>query len=224
MTTWQGFDAYTGKWVFNETYVPGGTQVYTNDGEIVHYVLSYNTTTNTGWLALWNNTEEQMGLHLSLGTTTNAWQWRPDGKSVNMSTAYTWNVTMPNLSGNAAPAIVQILPGDVILGRSSAVAAGVGDKFTPDPYTLWAISDKPSNRGQLLWKQSYPAPSGNLTRRFLTLPIDPVNRVFIMSDVETMQFLGYSLDTGNYFGDPQTYLNVRTNTMAAVKVADKEAL
>jgi outer membrane protein assembly factor BamB len=202
VTTWQGFDAFTGKWIFNETGVPGGTDVYSNDGELVRYVLSYSTASNTGWLALWNNTQEQMGLHLGLGTTTNAWQWRPAGKSVNMSNAYSWNVSLPNLSGNANPAIVQILPGDLILGRSSGIAAGVGDKFTPEPYTMWAISDKPSNRGQLLWKVSYPAPAANITRRFLTVPIDPLNRMFIMSDVETMQFLGYNLDTGQRIWGP----------------------
>jgi hypothetical protein len=203
VTTWQAFDAYTGKWAFNETGIPRGTQVYTNKGEIVQYILDYNTTTNTGTLALWNNTQEQMGLHRERGTGTNQWQWRPDGKSVDMSQAYTWNVTLPNLSGNSAPAIVQVLPGDIILGRSSAVAPGVGDKYTPDPFTLWAISDKDSNRGQLIWKQDYPAPSGNLTRRFITSwPIDPVNRVFVMSDVETMQFLGYSLDTGDLLWGP----------------------
>ncbi|MFB3889022.1 MAG: PQQ-binding-like beta-propeller repeat protein [Candidatus Bathyarchaeia archaeon] len=203
VTTWQAFDAYTGKWVFNETNVAGGSQVYTNRGEIVNYVLNYNTATRSGWLSLWNNTAEQQGLHLSLGTGTNAWQWRPDGKTVNMGNAYTWNVTITaDLTGNANPAIVQVIPGDVILGRSSAVSAGVGDKFTPDPFTLWAISDKPATRGQLLWKQSYPAPSGNLTRRFLTLPIDITNRMFIMSDVETMQFIGYSLDTGNLMWGP----------------------
>lgn len=29
VTTWQGFDAFTGKWVFNETNVPAGSEVYT---------------------------------------------------------------------------------------------------------------------------------------------------------------------------------------------------
>ena len=174
--TWQAFDAYTGKWLFNETNVPnsgigtttGVYSAYTNKGEQVRYVISYNTTTNTGWMALWNNTAEQVGLHLSTGTSTNQWQWRPDGKSVNMTSAYSWNVTLPNLAGNAAPAIVQVLPGDIILGRSSLVAPGVGDKYTPDPFTLWAISDKDSNRGQLLWKKSYAAPAGNITRRLIT--------------------------------------------------------
>jgi hypothetical protein len=212
VTTWQGFDAYTGKWIFNETYVPGGTEVYTNKGEIVRYVLNYNTTAKSGSLALWNNTAEQQGLHLSLGTGTNAWQWRPDGKTVNMNTAYSWNVSLTaDLTGNAAPAIVQILPGDVILGRSSAIAPGVGDKFTPDPFTMWAISDKPSNRGQLLWKQSFPAPSGNLTRRLMSTPVDTVNRVIVMHDVETMQFLGYSLGTGQLLWGP-TNIPVRAYT------------
>ena len=212
VTTWQGFDAFTGKWVFNETVVPGGTEVYTNKGEIVRYVLNYNTTAKSGWLALWNNTAEQQGLHLSLGTGTNAWQWRPDGKSVNMSTAYSWNMSLTaDLVGNSNPAIVQVLPGDVIVGRSSAVAPGVGDKYTVDPFTLWAISDKPSNRGQLLWKQSYPAPSGNLTRRLMSSPVDPVNRVIVMHDVETMQFLGYSLDTGRLLWGP-TNIPVRAYT------------
>ncbi|MCX8151143.1 MAG: hypothetical protein N3D85_06550 [Candidatus Bathyarchaeota archaeon] len=203
VTTWQGFDAFTGKWVYNITGVPSGSEVYTNKGEIVRYVLNYNTTSKRGWLALWNNTAEQMGLHLGTGPTTNAWQWRPNGKSVNMTNAYSWNVSITaDLTGNSAPTIVQVIPGDVILGRSSTISAGVGDKFTPDPWTMWAISDKPETRGQLLWKQSYPAPSGNLTRRFLTLPIDPVNRVILMSDVETMQFLGYSLDTGRLLWGP----------------------
>ncbi len=202
-TVWQGFDAYTGKWVFNETNIPGGTEVYTNKGEIVRYVFNYNTATKTGSIALWNNTAEQQGLHLSLGTGTNAWQWRPDGKTVNMANAYSWNVSISaDLVGNSNPSIVQVIPGDIILGRSSAINPGVGDKFTPDPFTIWAISDKPESRGTLLWKQNYPAPSGNLTRRSMTFPIDVVNRVFVMSDVETMQFVGYNLDTGAQIWGP----------------------
>jgi hypothetical protein len=201
-STWTAYDAMTGKWLYNLTGVPTGTTVYTSKGEVLNYVFNYNTTTKSGWMALWNNTQDSQGLHLANDTSTSAWQWRPNGKVVDMSKAYSWNVTIPSLPGNSAPAIVQILPGDIILGRSSAIAAGVGDKFTPDPFTIWAISDKPANRGQLLWIKDYPAPSGNLTRRFATMPIDPVNRVFLMSDVETMQWLGYSLDSGNLLWGP----------------------
>jgi hypothetical protein len=199
---WTAYDGFTGKMLYNLTGVPSGTSVYTDKGEVLNYIFTYNTTTRTGWMGLWNNTQDSQGLHLANDTSTSGWQWRPNGKVVDMSKAYSWNVTLPSLPGNAAPAIVQILPGDIILGRSSAIAAGVGDKFTPDPYTIWAISDKPANRGQLLWLKNYPAPTNNLTRRFATLPIDPVNRVFVMSDVETMQWLGYNLDTGDLLWGP----------------------
>ena len=46
------FDPLTGDLLFNMTSVPTGTEVYTNKGEIVRYVLN-----DAGkWLGLWNNT------------------------------------------------------------------------------------------------------------------------------------------------------------------------
>jgi len=206
-TNWIAYDAFSGHWLYNLTKVPSGMEVYTRKGEIVRYVLNYNRNTRSGWLALWNNTCQNVGLELDMsGTGTNAYQWRPIGKTVDMSTAYSWNVTITaDLSGLSAPAIVQVIPGDIILGRSSAIAAGVGDKYTPDPYTIWAISDKPATRGQLLWIKNYSAPTGNLTRRFATAnPIDTVNRMFFMADVENMNWLGYSLDTGDLKWGPVT--------------------
>lgn len=203
-TKWIAYDAYSGRWMYNLTNVPTGFEVYTNKGEILRYVLSYNTATRSGWLALWNNTQDNVGLHGGIGTGSAAYQWRPRGKQVDMSKAYTWNVTITaDLTGNVAPTIYYVIPGDIILGRSSAIAPGVGDKFTPNPYVVWAISDKRETRGQLLWKKSFPAPAGNLTRRLG--PVDTVNRVWIMFDVETMAWLGYSLDRGELLWGPVGY-------------------
>ncbi len=201
VTTWQGFDAFTGKWVFNETGVPTGTEAYTINGEIVRYVFNYNRTSKSGWLGLWNNTQEQQGLHLGLGTTTDAWQWRPNGKSVDMSKAYSWNVSITaDLSGLAAPSIVKIIPGDLVLGTSTTYNARFG---TSNPYTIWAISDKPTSRGQLLWIKNNTAPTSGVSRTFTGgNAIDTVNRVFFMQDTETFQWLGYSLDTGNLLWGP----------------------
>jgi hypothetical protein len=216
---WVGYDAYTGKWLFNETYAPifsgrTGDQeqsvlYYTPKGEYVRYVLNYNRATKIGSLALWNNTRQNMGLELvdpGAGTGTNAYQWRPNGKVVNMSTAYSWNVTInADLSGLSAPTIVGAIPGDIILGTSSTftafIAYGAG---TPNPYTIWAISDKPETRGQLLWIKNYTAPSGDVTRSFSLAPIDTANRVFYMRDMETMAWLGYDLDSGNQLWGPTT--------------------
>jgi hypothetical protein len=72
----------------------------------------------------------------------------------------------------------------------------------PDPYTVWAISDKPESRGQLLWIKNYTAPSGNVSRRFG--PLDPINRVWAMENGETQQWVGYSLENGNLLWGPTT--------------------
>jgi hypothetical protein len=201
-TTWMAYDPLTSNWLFNLTNVPTGTNVYTEKGEIVRYILNYNTTTKTGWLALWNWTAAPTVTLGLPGSGTNALQYRPVGKTIDTSTAYSWNKTITaDLTGNQAPSIVYVLPGDIILGRSSAITAGVAStRGTPNPYTVWAMSLKPGQEGQLLWKKSYPAPSGNNSR---TLgPLDPVNRVWTMTDAETMQWLGYSLENGNLLWGP----------------------
>ncbi|MCX8151104.1 MAG: PQQ-binding-like beta-propeller repeat protein [Candidatus Bathyarchaeota archaeon] len=215
-TTWVGYDGFTGRWVYNLTNVPNGFEVYTNKGEIVRYVLNYNSTTRSGWLALWNNTQDNMGLGGAIGTTSEAYQWRPNGKSVNMSNAYSWNISISyDLTGKGTPTIAYVIPGDIIFGHSTPWA-GFTTTGTPNPYTLWAISDKPETRGQLLWKKDYPAPPGNITRNFgpqneiervlgYSLGqqcVDPVNRVILMTDEETFQWLGYSLDTGELLWGP----------------------
>ena len=204
-TTWRAYDALTGLNLFNLTDVPSGTDVYTQNGEIVRYVLNYNTTTRSGWLALWNWTAAPDVALGAPGSGTNALQYRPVGKSINCSKAYSWNITITaDLTGRSSPGIVAILPGDIMLGRSSSsISAGVArTRGTDDPYTVWAISLKDSSKGQLLWKKNYPAPSNNLTR---TLgPVDPVNRVWMMTDAENMQWLGYSLDDGTLLWGPTT--------------------
>ena len=214
-TTWSAYDAWTGKWLYNMTNVPNGFTAYTDIGAIVRYVLNYNTTAKSGWLGLWNNTQHNAGLELTrpgqnatVAATTNAYQWRPIGKNLDMGQpyAYSWNVTVGDLSGLAAPSILRVLPGDLILGQSSpigtffSVHTGVA---TPNPYTIWAISDKPATRGQILWIKNYTAPSAGITRTFSgTQPVDTVNRVFFMQETETMNWLGYSLDTGELLWGP----------------------
>ncbi len=198
ITTWQAIDPFSGKWLYNITDVPSGVDVYTGKGEIVRYVLNYAGR----WLALWNFSEAPGARGGASGYSTN--QWRPNGKSINASTAYSWNVTIPNLPGLTSPVIFAVLPGDIILGRSSNIAPGVGSSRTmQNPYTVWALSDKPQSRGQLLWIKNYSAPSGNLTRRLG--PVDPINRVWTMTDGETMQWLGYSLDNGNLLWGPSQF-------------------
>jgi hypothetical protein len=196
------YDPLTGKWLFNETNVPSGTTKYGPNGEILIYQMNYAGR----WLALWNNTAEQQGLHGALGTGTSAYQWRPVGKTVNMSKAYSWNVTIPDLNGLSSPSIVYVINDDLILGTSSTFVTNAAYGGTQNPYTMWAISLRPNSRGQLLWIKNYTAPANNITRTIFTDPgwpnVDPTTRVFVMRDVETMQEWGYSIDNGNMLWGP----------------------
>lgn len=206
-TTWMAFDPRTSTNVFNITDVPSGTTVYGPSGEITRYRMVYSTTTQTGWLGLWNNTAAVSELNGPTGT--NAWQWRPVGKVVNASTAFSWNVTVSGLTGSAAPQILSVVPGDIIIGTSTALPA-FSAFGTPDPMTFWALSDKPATRGQLLWKKDIAAPAGNLTMAYMGAPssgslnvqVDSTNRVFFLTNKETMQWWGYDMDNGNKLWGP----------------------
>jgi outer membrane protein assembly factor BamB len=197
------YDAFNGYWLFSMTGVPTGTEVYGPNGEITRYVLNYAGR----WLALWNNTagHDLTGATSSTDYTSTSYnQWRPIGKTVNMSQAYSWNVTIPSLPGLGAPTIIKVIPDDVVFGRSTTMqnagstASGVWG--TPDPYTLWAISLKPQSRGSLLWIKNFAAPANNLT--MLVGPVDDKTGVFTLEYRETMQWFGYDIHTGNQLWGP----------------------
>ncbi len=199
-----GYDAFTGKDVYKLTDAPRGSEVYLPTGEIQRYVFNYNTATKSGSIALWSSTAEQQGLEGALGTGSSAYQWRPNGKTVNMSDAYLWTVPInADLTGLTAPSIVSVIPGDMIIGTSTSFAwLGGILQVTPDPITMWAISDRPETRGQLLWRQDFHPP-GNFMTPFLG-PVDPTSRVFTITYIETMEWYGYSIDTGAQLWGPTT--------------------
>ena len=142
---------------------------------------------------LWNNTADHdlTGSTISTDYPSSGYnQWRPVGKTVNASDAYSWNVSIPWLPAGAG--IHYVIPDDLLLGRNGSLPS-VGSSWSP--YTLWAVSLKPETRGQLLWMKNYDSPAGNLSRSIRQ--IDTVNRVFIKYDQQVMQWSGYNLDNGN---------------------------
>ena len=224
-STWRAYDAFTGKGIFNLTAVPNGYEVYdtrqridfvgatveeatislplTRAGDITRYVISYNTASDTGWLGLWS-VAKSVGL---VSPQYGAEGWRANGNNINSSTAFLWNVTLPNLNGDSAPFIAGIIPGDIMLGASSGVALTYLPRpLQPDPWTMWALNLNESKGpiGQLLWIRNYTAPPGNITRMLSMVPLDPVNRVWIMKDFDTAQMHGYSIDNGDLLWSTKT--------------------
>src|SRR5690606_22349959 len=121
-------------------------------------------------------------------------------KVINASTAYSWNVSITaDLTGaltSQAPTIQYVLPGDILLGTTPSIAPGVLSlRGTANPYQVWTLSLADNNKGSLLWKKSYDAPSGNMTVNLG--PLDPVNRVWTTTTAEDMQYQGYSLTDGS---------------------------
>lgn len=86
-----------------------------------------------------------------------------------------------------------------MVGTSSSLG-GLAGTSTPNPYTIWAISLKPQTRGQLLWLKNFPAPPNNLTRSIAQ--VDPVSRVIVINEKETLCYYGISLDTGDELWGP----------------------
>ncbi len=224
-STWRAYDAFTGRAIFNITGVPnGGFEVYETDhrsdivsatssegsgasfaveiaGDITQYVISYSTSSDTGWLGLWSVAK---AVETEAGPLEGT-EWRPNGENIDASQAYLWNVTLPNLDGSSRPRIIGVIPNDILVGTSSNTALTYLPRTTQDdPWTMWAISLKPSSRGQLLWKRDYPAPGGNLTRMLTMAPVDKVNRVWTMTDFDTGQHHGYSIDNGDLLWDETT--------------------
>ncbi len=184
--TWTAYDPLDGNWLFTYTNVPAGTNVYGPNGEILRYVL--DTTHN--WLALWNSTVVLPAY--SFGSEG----YRPVGQTLDASKAYSWNVTIPALT--AGTTILKAIPEDIML-CSTPTQTGMGSTGT-NTVNVAAISLKPSSRGSVLWSKTFDPPSGNITRMFG--PVDENTRVFTMSDKETLQWLGFNLDTGNKIWGP----------------------
>jgi hypothetical protein len=101
--------------------------------------------------------------------------------------------------------IVSATTGDVMLCRNGSLPSGFMRTYTGYPqlsYTLFAVNLNASRGaiGSILWMKNYDPPAGNLT--LAIQGVDFQNRVFIINYGETMQWVGYSLDTGNLLWGP----------------------
>lgn len=223
-STWEAFDAYTGTLLYNITNIPSGTSTkdaMDANGDMLIYILNYNTATETGSLALWNSTALIQNIYnagaewlYTEPTSFVGTGWTFDG---NFISPYTWNVTINadldglGLSLNAAtgvaltnPSINAVVPGDLLFGTSSGLGQATGNQFTPNPFTMWAINLNSTTGpiGKVLFVQNYTAPDlltgnpnlGSFTERFGAL--DPTTNVAVMIVDETCQLIGYSAITG----------------------------
>jgi hypothetical protein len=139
------------------------------------------------------------------------------------SSMYDWNVPvqwlndMPQTLSRGSlvnpVTVIQTLFGDVMLCRNGTLPSS-GSPFMGTygyndyDYFLVNLNASKGTVGDVIWRKTYhPAPN-NVT--VLDVGVDPVNRVFMQNWRETIQFVGYDLDSGDEIWgptDPQNALD-----------------
>ena len=200
-TTWNAFDAFTGRWIYGMTNVPATTSSYGGGlgsnswfgprGEIYAYTVNLNN----GWMTLWNSSR----------VVSNEGSFNPHGNVYNCSYSaarqggYEWNITIPKgLTGSIS---------GVRLGESV-----VGSNLNNTGVNIWAFSLKPGQQGQLLFNKVWKAPdswaAGNQT---LSWSASLNENLGLVWSKETRQWWGFNLETGDYMWGPtasEQYLGI----------------
>ncbi len=204
-TTWMAYDSDTGTSLFNVTNVPSGIKAMGPNGEYLNYVIANagNTTNPAYYLSEWNSTKlwtYSGGSSSSIGGTVNG------ATSTGSSNRYDWNVSIPWYTTMSPVTVVAAYYNDVMICYSGNLPNGgspvTSTPISSAPYTYFAVQLNPSKGtvGSILWTKTYDAPPGNIT--VLQGGVDTVTRVFVESYKETMQWVGYSMDTGQRVWGP----------------------
>jgi hypothetical protein len=208
-------------------------------GEQIRYVLANAAATGApNWRLLqWNSTNlwsgsgfQQnaggTGLSPAISGTVNA--GIPSAYDYNVSAS--WANTIPGIPSpfggppSAGFSIVAANYGDMLLCENGTMPGLATSQFgttSSAPYTYFAVNLNASRGivGSVMWWNTVPATSQNIT--VIDGPVDFQSRVFTEAYKETMQWVGYNLDTGakiwgpsasqtafDYYGNPALpYIN-----------------
>jgi outer membrane protein assembly factor BamB len=218
-TPWRAYDPLTGRWEYSMTNVPSGTRVFGPNGEILIYTID----TRNGWMTQWNSTSAEYMTYLNIylhaedfNTYSSAFywaqRWRPQGLTIDCSTPYNasmewietfpassttlgidWNVSIPtDLPGSAN----YVFPEDRIVGSS---ISGTNPQGGP-PVVIWGLNLKHGQEGQVMFKESWQPPAGDLSLSSATASLE--DKVFTIRAKEIRAFFGFSMDTGKYLWGP----------------------
>lgn len=212
---WEAFDAFTGDFIFNVTNVPGGTVMMGPSGEYLSLsFVNYGPTTMTPfglvpsgpvkiYLQEWNSSKLWDDTYSGPSTVPDLQPPIVDGTNPSL---LDFNISMPTLT--SIPTI-----DDAFYGKQLIVNTGTfpgPGTFVPSPpypeapYTYYAINMASGSIGQILWSNTLQAPANNLTVAPgpADLTADNGRGVFTEAYKETMQWVGYSMATGQKLWGP----------------------
>jgi hypothetical protein len=192
-STWHAFDPFSGVYSMSIEDVPGGTRVHAENGDINIYTINQNA----GWMSKWSmvqtvNPRNYGSSHDGSWGRYIGYDY-PD-RVYPAETGIVWNVTIPDL-----PTRTTLYMEDRIIGTNCVGAFGIPET---DP-EFWAISLKPGQEGQLMWRKEWTLPVADLWVCF-TPNFQPTveDGVFIIQAKETGQNWGFDINSGNEVWGP----------------------
>ena len=200
---WRAFDADTGTPMFNITNIPTGTSAVGVNGEYLKYVLTnYGTPVAPNYyLSQWNSSNFWYGQYNGPSTSPSVIPPVLDGTDPRM---YDWNISVPSLNSMPPSSLLIAYATNLVLGRSGSAPSGPSafGAASWSPYTYFAVNLNPSKGaiGSILWTNTVQAPAGNVTVSFSGA--DTTANVFVELYKEPIQFVGYSLTTGEKLWGP----------------------
>ena len=219
-TNWCAFEPLTGEWRYNMTNVPGGTNYYGPNGEILKYsIVNYGNASNPNWRLLqWNSsyvvTKGKTGM-------SESWGSQVKGQIYNATTrGYDLNVSIPayNTATTSIPSnttVTMAYPGDRIIGA----------RVTATEVDLWGISLADGQEGTLLFNNAWAAPAewvtGNITIGGIGqsgwCAWSQADMVGVFFTKENRVSYGFSLKTGQNIWQtkPQIYADAWSDTVSA---------
>ena len=199
------YDAFTGEYMFNITNIPSGQATMGVNGELIKYVLNNTgTATAPNWmLGQWNSSNLWYGQYNGASTSPAIVPPVTDGNDARM---FDWWVSVPALTN---PVTLQYaFLNNILIGHIGAFPsmAGMFSGASWSPYTYVGINLNPAKGavGSILWTNTVQAPAGNVT--VSQGPADPTANggagVFTEGYQQTMQWVGYSMATGQKLWGP----------------------
>ena len=203
-TTWYSIEPRYGTFgQLNLTNVPGAASSYPGEqaigphGEILRYVIqNAGTTANPNWRLLqWNSSKVFPAQVGSTGTLTTG------TLNASLPSAYDWNISLPianTLTGTVTP--LTAIYNDVLLcynGTLNFISLDYTDGgfyHNPSTSSFFAISLKPESRGQTLFGPTN-IQMATTTGEWLGY-VRAGEGVFVMVDMPSYRWIGYSMYTG----------------------------
>ena len=120
---------------------------------------------------------------------------------------YDWNVSIPQLNnpGGSAPSVIAGMYNNVLLTLNGTLPAspssfnGAGS-YTPYTYMAFNLNPSAGAIGAFKWINTLQPVAGNVTVYYAG--VDPTTNVFIEENYETLNWVGYSLLTGQKIWGP----------------------